>query len=507
MKKKEVANSLLRILFWAVLSAGFLFLFSYSTSPFYANCWGHDSADYQVMGRGWADGLVPYRDLFELKGALLYLFDAIGYGISGKYGVFLIQILFFVFFLETAYQSCLLFVGRRAALVVPVCMLAILCRTFDEGNMTEDWSLPFLALSFLFVLRWAKGYSEGRKEHPPRYAFVYGFCFGCIFFLRVNNAVGICCCVFVITCYLIKDRAWKNLAQNVLAITMGALSVCLPFCAYFLWKGALYEMWYSMVLFGLSYVSGDFWDTKMKISLLLWAMAALSALHWWYDKKSPLSYMGLLSAVLTGLMLYKSRGYEHYYMILCAYVPLYCFMTTELWKKGKKGFAAVFLMGLVLQMGVSAAYLPNRLNRQERLSANAALNESLDGILKMIPQQDGGAGISVYRDPSLHPVFCVSGFSYYHPRGYEGENNRAVPNCAARVDHRKDGGGRSPDRDTGTENIFRGWLCSARQRGEPKQQRSLWSLCETIKFRKGRDAAEPWYFIPSIIRYQRLPAG
>lgn len=388
MKKKEVANSLLRILFWAALSAGFLFLFSYSTSPFYANCWGHDSADFQLLGRDWADGLLPYRDLFELKGALLFLLDAIGYGIGGRHGVFLIQILFFVFFLEAAYQSCLLFTGRRAALVVPVCMLAILCRTFDEGNMTEDWSLPFLAFSFLFVLRWAKGYSEGRKEHPPWYAFVYGFCFGCIFFVRVNNAIGICCCVFVIACYLIKDRAWKNLAQNVLAITLGALTVCLPFCAYFFWKGALYEMWYSMVLFGLSYVSGDFWDTKMKISLLLWAMAALSALHWRYDKKSPLSYMGLLSAVLTGLMLYKSRGYEHYYMILCAYVPLYCYMTARLWEKGKKGFAAVFLMGLVVQMGVSAGYLPNRLNRQERLSANAALNESLDEILEMIPEQD-----------------------------------------------------------------------------------------------------------------------
>ena len=58
-------------------------------------------------------------------------------------------------------------------------------------------------------------------------------------------------------------------------------------------------------------------------------MGGLSIAYWYYRKGSPASYMGILSAVLTGVLLYHSRGYEHYYMILCTYVPLYVYMLSE----------------------------------------------------------------------------------------------------------------------------------------------------------------------------------
>lgn len=94
--------------------------------------------------------------------------------------------------------------------------------------------------------------------------------------------------------------------------------------------------------------------------------------------------MGLLSAVLTGFLLYHSRGYEHYYMILCTYIPLYVYMVNELQKEGKKIWTGIFVLGIAGQVGVTVLFLPQKLNRSQRMYENEALNASFFGIMKQI---------------------------------------------------------------------------------------------------------------------------
>ena len=377
-------GAIIKFLLWSVLSFLFLFLFSYSTSPFYSISWGHDSAVFQIIGKGWIEGLIPYRDSFDHKGPLLFAFNAIGYLIGGKTGLFFLQGVFMLAFLEVSYRIFRLFLKELLAIILPVVMQIILCRTFDEGNMTEEWSLLFLAVSFYYLIKWLKTYQDGKKTHPPFYAFIYGICFACILFLRVTNAIGICCCVLIIALFLVINGCWKNLLQNIVSILCGVLLVIVPFCIYFYAKGCLYDMWYATILFNLSYGMENFWDMKMKISLILWALVALSFVYWCFFKKEPASYMGMLSAVLTGFLLYHSRGYEHYYMILCTYMPLYVYMTEKLWQKKEKVWTCIFVLGIMGQMGVTVLFLPQKLNRSQRLFENEAMNLSFAGIMKQI---------------------------------------------------------------------------------------------------------------------------
>ena len=246
-------GAIIKFLLWSVLSFLFLFLFSYSTSPFYSISWGHDSAVFQIIGKGWIEGLIPYRDSFDHKGPLLFAFNAIGYLIGGKTGLFFLQGVFMLAFLEVSYRIFRLFLKELLAIILPVVMQIILCRTFDEGNMTEEWSLLFLAVSFYYLIKWLKTYQDGKKTHPPFYAFIYGICFACILFLRVTNAIGICCCVLIIALFLVINGCWKNLLQNIVSILCGVLLVIVPFCIYFYAKGCLYDMWYATILFNLSY--------------------------------------------------------------------------------------------------------------------------------------------------------------------------------------------------------------------------------------------------------------
>ena len=54
-----------------------------------------DGNAFFTMGKGMVNGLVPYKDLFEQKGPLLYLIYGIGYLLSNKtlHGIFILEVI------------------------------------------------------------------------------------------------------------------------------------------------------------------------------------------------------------------------------------------------------------------------------------------------------------------------------------------------------------------------------------------------------------------------------
>ena len=73
------------------LAAAFLLRFSYSTSFLWPGYCGYDSAIFQTIGKYWAEGSVPYRDLFDHKGPLIFFIDMVGYWIHGRAGILVPQ--------------------------------------------------------------------------------------------------------------------------------------------------------------------------------------------------------------------------------------------------------------------------------------------------------------------------------------------------------------------------------------------------------------------------------
>jgi len=75
------------------ISTLFLLFYSYTTSPLYLNE-GMDSTIYKTMGLGILEGKIPYRDLFDHKGPVVFYINALGQLImSGRQGIFLLQII------------------------------------------------------------------------------------------------------------------------------------------------------------------------------------------------------------------------------------------------------------------------------------------------------------------------------------------------------------------------------------------------------------------------------
>ena len=64
-----------------------------TSSPLYATNFWTDSNLYFTIGRGMLEGLMPYRDLFDHKGPLIFLLYALGALVSDTsfFGVFLLE--------------------------------------------------------------------------------------------------------------------------------------------------------------------------------------------------------------------------------------------------------------------------------------------------------------------------------------------------------------------------------------------------------------------------------
>ncbi len=125
-----------------------------------------DTNAFFTVGRGMARGLVPYRDLFEQKGPLVYALHALASLISRQtfLGVYLLEIISLTVYLVLMWKTILLWSERHdhffamfPALIIPLAFLTVNTHAFALGGSAEEWCLPFMAgVDFVGTLRTAR---------------------------------------------------------------------------------------------------------------------------------------------------------------------------------------------------------------------------------------------------------------------------------------------------------------------------------------------------------------
>lgn len=336
------------------VAAAFVLRFSYSTSFLYPGYCGYDSAIFQTIGKYWAQGTVPYKDLFDHKGPLIFFIDMLGYLIRGRAGILVLQTLNLALSLWLLYKLARLTLSRPLALLAAGTALVYLARTFDEGNLTEEYALPFIALSLWLAARWCLGPARQKAPHPWQYAAVYGACFGAILMLRVTSAVSIGCFVLVICICLIARRQWAALGRNALGFVGGFAAATGPFCVYFALHGALGDMLYGTVLYNVFYATSfsltgyygpDLWAAVTfrrivtEFGAPLFVLAALALVCVALHPREPLGWAGLACAGLNMALLFNNRPYVHYFMIAAPLVTLCFVLAGRLWQGRRTGAA------------------------------------------------------------------------------------------------------------------------------------------------------------------------
>lgn len=235
-----------------------------------------DQDFFQLVGKVWAEGGVPYRDIWDQKGPFIFFVNMLGWKLTGNgYGIIFIECVFvlvtmwFLWLIINTMNDHMCCLGNRKPvysyvvnmLVLWICVLWIAICLPGSWNMTELFCLPFLAASAWLLLRSLFAYqdhpiSQGAWRVPGTWAYVHGLAFGVCFMTRLSNAVGVCVGLLVLTALLIIRCRWGNLGICALGFLAGIATFFMPFAAYFAAHGVFYEFMYGTVLYNLHYAGG-----------------------------------------------------------------------------------------------------------------------------------------------------------------------------------------------------------------------------------------------------------
>ncbi len=301
----------------------FVMIFSYSTSPLY-NLLGGDSALFQVVGKYWYEGYLPYVNVFDHKGSLIFFINMVGYAIHPRTGMIVLQTI-------SLYLSCLL-VWRAISLYSSspwkifflIVMLIFYAAHYEEGNHVEEYTVLFLSAATYCFLRSLK-----ENTFPPLCGFVYGLGLGACLLIRLSDAAQICCQIFLTAIFLLQNKEFKILQQNFLSLCAGFMIIVLPCVIYFAAHGILYDMLYGTILYNLKYTGVSSFTLPPKYSkiyklfhlLPIYTMIIVAIISLKQNHSNKLSQSVLFIGIAMLSLLISFRTYLHYMMLFFPISP------------------------------------------------------------------------------------------------------------------------------------------------------------------------------------------
>lgn len=250
--KIKIKDNNLIIFLSFVIIALFIQFFATKSSPFYPfNNWVDPNA-YLSMARGWLTGSIPYRDIFDHKGPLLYIFYMIGYVICSESftGIYLIQSIFFATTLFFIYKISSLFLERYCSYAVAILFIPIFCSLNRQGGSAEEFIQPFQAiLLYIFFLFFTK--KEGKQDF--KFLFFSGIIIGAITLIKFNIVIF---CSFLLVPIILTPTINNNITLSVkyiIYVIMGIIFITAPFIFYFYLNDSLTDFIQTYILFNRTY--------------------------------------------------------------------------------------------------------------------------------------------------------------------------------------------------------------------------------------------------------------
>ena len=313
----KIYANLMPIIVCFLLSFLFYFFLAIEVSPYYAYE-GSDTSVFKLMGLALLEGRVPYRDLFDHKGPLLYIIEALGLWMNtGRIGIFFLQVIFSTVGSYFWYKTGRLFTTPMKSLLL-VCLLYVsyyLVACGGVGNYTEDWSICFISIAFYYVMLMLM-----RNDHKHRnnlYSFIVGLCFACVFFIRPNDAVscigGPLLGLYVILCC---KKRYIEILSSMGIIILACLLIFIPFLVYFGMHHAIKDFIYGLIVYNSHYAGGGLYLLKGCLSYekYIYLPIIIITTYLSYHQDKQLFYFMIPTMVMAYLLL-GDRCYAHYFIV------------------------------------------------------------------------------------------------------------------------------------------------------------------------------------------------
>ena len=338
-------------LFGVIIFLAFVFSFQCSNNLFHTGNVFTDSSVFKYVARVIENGGMPYRDTFDHKGPLIYIINLVGLKIGEWRGTWVVEFaalfITFVAMYKTAYLKSK---SRTLSLAVLLFSGSALFKYFQGGNLTEEYAIPFIAVSIYFFT----DLFLNNKITNVR-LIVGGVSLGAVCLLRLNMIpIWVVMCIgFLALC--IKQHDYKHLSRFIILFSVGFLIAVLPILVWLINGDAF-----------ISFIK-DYWHFNRLYAMHVdWTQRCMSFVHFYNDTifmlvlaaqvylvlkyKNKYDVLYLAYFLLTLLMIALSGHiYMHYGMIIVPALvhPITC-IAQEMLEKDKNQLVTKIVIVLVV---------------------------------------------------------------------------------------------------------------------------------------------------------------
>ena len=419
-KSSVLFNSKLFILFLGLLGTLILanqcslslFDFEYSKT---------DSSVFRYFAFAISKGQIPYVDLFDHKGPLLYLINYLGFLINNNYSVWLIEWIFIFSTLYFIYLTAKLLCNKLFSVITVIISMCYLPTYLEGGNLVEEYAMPFIALSiYIFT-----DYFLNKKITLFR-LLVCGISGGCVLMLRPNMTATWFIFPLFVAIYELKQKNIKVLIKYICFFVFGVLISVIPFFLYFASVGGLKEFFFAYITFNLKYASVDGSKNGIiqSINTFITPMVILSVVVTLYSickKENTLFNLSYLLYILLSLYTIGMSGktYPHYGMVL---IPAFSYTVAFIMSKFKyssfEKISIISTVAIVLFVSFHSPFveLVNNITKKEQFVRSKYLDAVTEYIKTNTKKDDriiviGNKNIIYVETERL----SASKYSYQHP--------------------------------------------------------------------------------------------
>ncbi|MDL9997990.1 hypothetical protein QTI24_05200 [Variovorax sp. J22P240] len=197
---------------------------------------GRDSGVFVYTGMIMNSGGMPYVDSWDHKGPLLYIFNALGYLLTDSAkGIILLEGLLLFAGLAISMSLWRRLLPTFAVVLAATLFVLTYCATFELGNLTESWLIPFILVTYSLAFAYFCDESVSNKVGLLDWLCIsLGIAMAVAMLTRLNNGMGLGFLALYLVVFGTRHRF-----RSIVLMGVSYAVVVLPILFWLYQKGAM----------------------------------------------------------------------------------------------------------------------------------------------------------------------------------------------------------------------------------------------------------------------------
>lgn len=272
----EMVKKVLLFVVFAMAAVLFCLFFSHSTSPIFSVKMG-DSDTFALIGRGILDGKIPYTDMHENKGPLLFLLEAFPqliYRSHTSIFVFQCALMFVNFYLIYLLTKKYFRLGIARTYITEAVFCISMMLTYVGGNMAEEYDVFFTVVGSYFFFHAI--FNDNKKKFG---GIVLGICTMAVLMIKMPDAAGLLALDLMYLIYALYDNQSNEktriFLKRFLILAVSAIVTLGLIIFYYAVHHAILDMMYHYLYINFKMTNVDFKLSRIEMLFSHYGLVAV----------------------------------------------------------------------------------------------------------------------------------------------------------------------------------------------------------------------------------------